>query len=153
MFIHTHKRAHKPIQFFIPFIHFSLSILFPPPPHPYFLGSCSYFQTLFAAPKHNHIYITNVSWGAFFCVLQREHAIGLLSLSLSSVDCWVHWTLYTSDYHYNYIYPSFSLSKRQKTLMFLFLSAATCFPSPPAPFFLIKMLGRDEEELREQMPG
>lgn len=74
VYTHTQARAQTNTVFH-PFYTF-LSIHPLPPPHPYFLGSCSYFQTLFAAPKHNHIYITNVSWGPFFARYKGSMRLG-----------------------------------------------------------------------------
>lgn len=94
VYTHTQARAQTNTVFH-PFIHFSLSILFPPPPPP---SSSILFRFLLLIPTtlrraERQPYLHNERFlGVFFCLLQREHAIGLLSLFLSSVDCWVLFT-------------------------------------------------------------
>lgn len=87
--VYTHTSAsHKPIQFFIPLIRFSIHPLSPS-------SSSILFRSLLLLPNHLHRVETQPCLhnerflGVFFCLLQREHAIGPLSLFSSSVDCWV----------------------------------------------------------------
>lgn len=94
VYTHTQARAQTNTVFHPFYTFLSIHPLSPP-------SSSILFRFLLLLPNtlrraETQPYLHNERFlGAFFCVLQREHAIGLLSLFLSSVDCWVHWALYT----------------------------------------------------------
>lgn len=138
MFTHTSART---IQYgFSSLLYISLYLSSPSPPSSSLpFGSPLLLPNPLRRAENNHIYITNVSWGLFFCVLQGSIRSGCYPCFCRALTAGLTGLLYLRLLLQLYISFFYPLQKTKNSNVSS-SSAATCFPSSPAPLLLMKIL-------------